>query len=107
MKKIVFIVPPAVQLLDLAGPAQVFSEAKAYGFEVTIEFYSFCQDLVSCAGLPFAALKHFESAELVAGDIVFIPGMDFDYVQSLSLKKERAFFNWIKNLSLKQVIISS
>ena len=28
MQKIAFIIPPTVELLDLSGPAQVFTEAK-------------------------------------------------------------------------------
>ena len=105
--KTVFIVPPTVQLLDLAGPVQVFTEAKDYGFEIDIEFYSFSQGLVSSAGLPFGALRHFSRAELTEGDIVFLPGVDFDYLQSLSLKGEREFFTWIKGCYEKKVIICS
>jgi len=105
--KTVFIVPPTVQLLDLAGPVQVFTEAKGYGFETDIEFYSFSQDLVSSAGLPFGVLQHFSCAELSEGDIVFLPGVDFDYLQSLSLKREREFVIWIKELAKKRVIICS
>jgi len=105
--KIVFIVPPTVQLLDLAGPVQVFTEARTYGFETDIEFYSFSQDLVSSAGLPFGVLKHFSYAQLKDGDIVFLPGVDFDYLQSLSLKRERGFFTWIKDLAERKAIICS
>ena len=31
MQKIAFIIPPTVELLDLSGPAQVFTETKVYG----------------------------------------------------------------------------
>ena len=37
MKKMVFIIPPTVELLDLSGPAQVFTEAKEYGMELEME----------------------------------------------------------------------
>jgi putative intracellular protease/amidase len=40
MRKIVFIIPPAVELLDLAGPMQVFSEANFHGLKVQLEYYS-------------------------------------------------------------------
>ncbi len=36
MRTFAFIIPPHVELLDLAGPVQVFTEAKFYGFEVSI-----------------------------------------------------------------------
>src|SRR6185312_1817633 len=82
-------------------------EAKTYGFEIDIEFYSFSQDLVSSIGLPFGVLQHFNYAELMEGDIVFLPGVDFDYLQSLSFKREKEFFAWIKDLVEKKVIICS
>jgi hypothetical protein len=53
MQKVAFIIPPTVELLDLAGPAQVFTEAKFYGFEIDIEFYQFQEAPVSTAGLGF------------------------------------------------------
>jgi transcriptional regulator GlxA family with amidase domain len=107
MKKIVFIIPPTVQLLDLAGPVQVFAEAKTYGYEISIEFYTYSQNLISGTGLPFGELQHFKNAALTEGDLVFIPGMDFDYIQSHSLKAEREFFNWIGNLPEKKIVVSS
>jgi putative intracellular protease/amidase len=38
MQTLAFIIPPHVELLDLAGPVQVFVEAKFYGFEADIQF---------------------------------------------------------------------
>jgi transcriptional regulator GlxA family with amidase domain len=107
MKKIVFIIPPTVQLLDLAGPVQVFAEAKTYGYEISIEFYTYSQNLVSGTGLPFGELQHYNNAALNEGDIVFIPGMDFGYIQSQSLKAEREFFKWMGTLPKKRVAVSS
>ena len=51
MRKLAFIVPPSVEILDLAGPMQVFTEAKFYGFECAIEFYTISNDPVSSSGL--------------------------------------------------------
>ena len=53
MQKVAFIIPPTVELLDLAGPVQVFTEAKFYGFETDIQFYQFKASPVSTAGLGF------------------------------------------------------
>ena len=53
MKKIAFIIPPTVELLDLAGPVQVFTEAKFYGFEIDLEFYVFQNNPICTSGLGF------------------------------------------------------
>lgn len=49
MKKLAFIIPPNVELLDLAGPVQVFTEAKFYGFEADLEFYQYRETPVCTA----------------------------------------------------------
>jgi transcriptional regulator GlxA family with amidase domain len=107
MKKIAFIVPPSVEILDLAGPAQVFTEAKFYGFEAELEFYSYREEIVSTSGLSFGEVKNYKDAELKDGDYLFIPGMDFNYVNSIAFKAEHEFFNWIKELADKHVFICS
>lgn len=107
MRKIAFIVPPSVEMLDLAGPAQVFTEAIFYGFEVELEFYSYKEEIVSTSGLSFGNVQHYASAELSEGDYLFIPGMDFTYVNSIAFRAEHDFFNWIKELSSKGVSICS
>lgn len=102
-----FIVPPSVEILDLAGPAQVFTEAKFYGFEAALEFYSYREDIISTSGLSFGEVKNYKEAELKEGDYLFIPGMDFNYVNSIAFKAEHDFFNWIKELAQKHVFICS
>jgi transcriptional regulator GlxA family with amidase domain len=106
MKKIAFIVPPAVELLDLAGPVQVFTEAKSFGFEAGLEFYCFDPETICSAGLPFGKLKSFKTAELSKGDYLFIPGVDFDSLERLR-KSNKAFVAWLKESSDKQVNICS
>ena len=107
MKKIVFIIPPKVELLDLAGPVQVFTEAKFYGFEIDMEFYTFQKDPVSTAGLGFGNIGHFKKAKLEEGDFIFVPGMNYEYVCSIPFKAERDFFNWLKECSNKKITICS
>lgn len=107
MKKIAFIIPPNVELLDLTGPVQVFTEAKFYGFEAAIEFYQYQDAPVSTAGLGFGNIEHFKKADLKEGDFVFMPGMSFDYVNSISFRAEREFFNWLKECSAKKVMVCS
>lgn len=107
MKKMVFIIPPTVELLDLAGPVQVFTEAKVYGMELDMEFYQYSNEPVSTAGLGFGKLPDFRSAKLKEGDFVFVPGMDNEYVNSIPFKAEREFFNWLKECSEKGITVCS
>jgi transcriptional regulator GlxA family with amidase domain len=107
MKKIAFIIPPTVELLDLAGPVQVFTEAKYYGFEIELEYYSYSSEPVSTSGLGFGALRNYKEANLQAGDYVFVPGMDFDYISSNSFKAETDFFDWLKVTSENNITVCS
>ena len=107
MKKVAFIIPPTVELLDLSGPAQVFVEAKFHGFDIDLEFYQIGDAPVSTAGLGFEKLRHFKEADSKEGDFVFVPGMDNDYVNSISFKAEAAFFKWLKACSDKKATVCS
>lgn len=107
MQKVAFIIPPTVELLDLAGPVQVFVEAKFYGFEIDIEFYQFQDNPVSTAGLGFEKIRNYKEAKLKEGDFVFVPGMDNDYANSIPFKAEREFFKWLKECSDNKVTACS
>ena len=107
MKKIAFIIPPTVEILDLAGPLQVFTEAKFYGFELELEFYSYSSETVSNSGLAFAHVAHYSEANLKEGDYIFMPGMSFDYVDSMQFRAEKDFFNWLKEQTTKKVLVCS
>ncbi len=107
MQKVAFIIPPTVELLDLAGPVQVFTEAKFYGFDIEIEFYQFQDNPVSTAGLGFEKIKHYREAKLKEGDFVFVPGMDHEYVNSTPFKAEREFFKWLNECSDKKITACS
>lgn len=107
MKKIAFIIPPTVELLDLAGPAQVFTEAKFYGFEIDIKFYLFQGDPVSTCGIGFGKIASFDNAPLEEGDFVFIPGMDQNYVRSSSFRREKEFFRWLKECAERNIHVCS
>lgn len=105
--KIAFIIPPSVEILDLAGPMQVFTEAKYYGFEVQLEFYCLEENSVSTSGLSFGTISHFTEAKLSAGDYLFVPGMDYNYVSSNAFKTQHEFFAWLKQCSDKGTFICS
>jgi transcriptional regulator GlxA family with amidase domain len=107
MQKVAFIIPPTVELLDLAGPVQVFTEAKFYGMDIEIEYYQYSEDPISTCGIGFGEMAHFKTAKLKEGDFVFVPGMDNDYVNSISFGAEREFFKWLKDCSDNQVTVCS
>jgi transcriptional regulator GlxA family with amidase domain len=107
MQKFAFILPPNVELLDLAGPAQVFTEAKFYGLEADIQFYQYSALPVSTSGLGFSPVQDFRDANLKEGDYVFMPGMNFEYVNSFSFRAEKQLFNWLKECSEKRVTVCS
>ncbi|MBL7872562.1 MAG: helix-turn-helix domain-containing protein [Cyclobacteriaceae bacterium] len=107
MKKVAFIIPPTVELLDLAGPVQVFTEAKFYGFEVETEFFTYQKEPRSTCGLGFATLPDFTKAELTEGDFIFIPGMDQNYVNSPAFRTEKKFFMWLRECAARKIHICS
>lgn len=107
MQKVAFIIPPTVELLDLAGPVQVFTEAIVHGMEIEMEFYQYKEEPISTAGLGFEKLENYRNAKLKEGDLIFVPGMDNDYVNSILFKAEREFFNWLKECSDKKITVCS
>lgn len=107
MRKIAFIIPPTVELLDLAGPVQVFTEAKFYGYEVEIEFYLYTNDPVSTSGLKFGKVANFAEAQLEEGDFVFVPGMDQHYIRSASFRNEKRFFTWLRECAERKINVCS
>jgi transcriptional regulator GlxA family with amidase domain len=107
MRKLAFIIPPSVEILDLAGPLQVFTEARFYGFEVSMEYFRLTEDPVSTSGIGFTNANHFNSARLKEGDFIFVPGMDFEYVNSFQFKAQKEFFRWLKEWSDNGVTVCS
>lgn len=107
MLTVAFIVPPHVELLDLAGPVQVFTEAKFNGFDINIAFYSYRNDVISTSGLGFGKVANFMEANLQPGDFVFIPGMNFQYIMSDEFRNEKLFFAWLNECASRKVNIAS
>lgn len=111
MKKILFMVPPETQPLDLNGPVQVFYEAKELGLPINIEFASIStknEVIKNCVGLEFANLKSFDHFTLNEGDYLFIPGVSYALLQKEALKYTfQGFFKWLRKQNDKKVIICS
>ncbi len=107
MLTVAFIVPPQVELLDLAGPAQVFTEAKSQGLNAAIEFYSFHDVNTSSAGIAFGTIKNYKEANLKADDFLFVPGTDHDYLRSPQFGNDESFFRWLANCAVNKINICS
>ena len=109
-RKILFIVPPKVHLLDLNGPAHIFYEAKEYGANIELHFISFDEtnEIESSAGLHFSKLTHFSKFDLTDKDYIFIPGIDYGLLtNSIFLKKNEEFFKWLRLQNSNKVNICS
>ncbi|MDV5147448.1 DJ-1/PfpI family protein [Streptomyces sp. SBC-4] len=72
MSRIVFLLVPGVQLLDLAGPAQVFSTAADFGHPYTLAYVAEQPQVPTAQGLPVVA--GLDWPELGPEDLIVVPG---------------------------------
>lgn len=72
MTQVVFLLAPGVILLDLAGPAQVFSTSAACGATYRLSYVAEQRMVVSGQGLPLEA--SLEWPELGRDDLIVVPG---------------------------------
>ncbi|QYX75334.1 GlxA family transcriptional regulator [Streptomyces akebiae] len=72
MSRIVFFLVPGVHLLDLAGPAQVFSTAADFGHPYTLTYVAERPEVPSAQGLPLVARTDWPA--LGPEDLVVVPG---------------------------------
>ncbi|AWS42936.1 GlxA family transcriptional regulator [Streptosporangium sp. 'caverna'] len=72
MSRVVFLLIPQVHLLDVAGPAQVFSTAADLGYGHTISYVSEEKDVATVQGLPLRADDAWP--DLGTDDFVIVPG---------------------------------
>jgi len=111
MRKIIFIVPPEVQLLDLNGPVHVFYEANENGALLDLQYVSIYKDshmATSCAGLQFVNLVSYHDMTLFSGDYIFVPGITFSLLTDISFKNKcRGFLNWLADQHAKSINICS
>jgi transcriptional regulator GlxA family with amidase domain len=94
--QIVFLILPKVQLLDLAGPDQVFCEAIDQGAPVKLQYCSFGDNVETAAGMPFGKLQHFSKVKIKSGDYIFVPGSEVSFLTSRKMKQQKQLFEWVK-----------
>jgi transcriptional regulator GlxA family with amidase domain len=95
--KIIFLILPHVHLLDLAGPDQVFLEAKDHGVDITVEYCSIDGTVTASCGMGISKLKRFNRVAISKGDYVFIPGADVHYLSNKTIPFEKEMKNWLKS----------
>ncbi|MET9230764.1 DJ-1/PfpI family protein [Lentzea sp. NPDC003310] len=72
MTRVVFLLVPGVHLLDLAGPAQVFSSAADLVGGYVLSYVGDADTVLSHQGVPLGASRDLPSLEV--DDLVFVPG---------------------------------
>ncbi|HEU0042569.1 MAG TPA: DJ-1/PfpI family protein [Jiangellaceae bacterium] len=72
MTKVVFLLVPRLHILDLAGPAQVFSTAADLGCHYEMSYVAEQEDVTSAQGVPLRVDTSWPA--LSSGDLVVVPG---------------------------------
>ncbi|RKN42075.1 GlxA family transcriptional regulator [Micromonospora endolithica] len=72
MARVVFLLVPQVHLLDLAGPAQVFSTAADLGYDYRLHYVADREVVPTVQGVPLVADLRWP--ELTRDDLVVVPG---------------------------------
>ncbi len=105
--QIAFLILPHTHLLDLAGPDQVFLEARDYDAPIEVRYCSFTNNLASSAHLPFGEMSFYADIQLEAGDYLIVPGADVQYLTSKAFCGQKALFRWVREQYGKGVNICS
>lgn len=82
MQQVVFVVLPGVDLLDLAGPVEVFHTADALGGGYRVRTAGPLPAVRSRQGLALAELEPLPEG-IGEGDLVIVPGMPIDAVRAV------------------------
>src|SRR5271170_2601308 len=72
MTRVVFLLVPQLHLLDLAGPAQVFSTAAGHGRGYELHYVAEQEDVPTAQGVGMRAQTHWP--ELGPDDLILVPG---------------------------------
>jgi len=70
--KVVFLLVPRVHLLDLAGPAQVFSTVRELGFDYRLHYVAEQEEVPTAQGLPLRASVDWPALD--PADLLIVPG---------------------------------
>lgn len=94
VKKIVFLIQPQTNLLDLGGATQVFLEAQNNGLQLDIQFCTFDNHITSGIGLPFGNLKNYNQVQFCEGDYLFVISTNIQYILSKQYNIANTLYRW-------------
>jgi transcriptional regulator GlxA family with amidase domain len=97
MKTIAFVILPQVHILDLAGPLQVFYEAKNdYGQALNLQQVALTSEVTMAQGLQLSNLAHYATLALQKGDYLIVAGIHSNGFRSEVYQQARPdFFEWL------------
>src|SRR5215469_998418 len=93
-QNIVFFLPSNLQLLDLAGPAQVFDAAIQLGAHYRLTFCSHRTMQSSSQGLVFAQLASLPP--VTANDVVLVPGVKPEMLSLVDELLDAEVCDWLR-----------
>ncbi|XGV94791.1 MAG: GlxA family transcriptional regulator [Leptolyngbya sp. BL-A-14] len=102
-QRVIFLVLDKVQLLDLAGPAQVFSMAASYGAPYSLHFCANSSEVRSAQGLFLGQLEPL--LPVSADDLIMIAGVMLEQPAQPLLDEETR--NWLLNAYQKGTRVAS
>ena len=92
--RVVVLVLPAVNLLDLGGPVQVFDAAARLGAGYRMEFAADLPEMVAAQGLRLAGLQPLPPVR--PGDLVLVPGPRLHEPQPGAPLVSAAVVDWVR-----------
>ncbi|SDF30868.1 Transcriptional regulator GlxA family, contains an amidase domain and an AraC-type DNA-binding HTH domain [Lentzea fradiae] len=93
MTRVVFLLIPGVHLLDLAGPAQVFSSAADLVDGYELSYVGDMETVLSHQGVPLGASRELPSLDVQ--DLVFVPGWRSPRIVGTGHLSDRAL-EWLR-----------
>jgi transcriptional regulator GlxA family with amidase domain len=101
LQRIIFLILPDVEILDLAGPLQVFHEANRYGASYNFLLCAPTSVVRADQGVSLADLQPL--VDVVEGDLVVVPG-----IRTTSLDKvSRDVLKWLREAHARRAQICS
>ena len=90
MQRVIFLVLPDLEILDLAGPLQCFHEANRCGADYEILLCAPADTVLSDQGLRLAGLQPL--GEVAGGDLLLVPGIRITSLDRVS----RKVLDWLR-----------
>ena len=91
--RVIFYINSETHILDLAGPLQVFYETAFYGHPYEIVYVSDRETQSTSARIQLTGMRDYSEVEVVAGDVVMIPGF---VLGALQVAEGNRFFAWLR-----------